>query len=57
MDEYLIVHCGRCGATWALDFEPQTCTCADFIEHPDDAILSIEAEDYESALEIYKAEE
>jgi hypothetical protein len=39
-----------------LDFEPDQCTCEGFIEHPDDVILSIEAEDYESALEAYRKE-
>jgi len=55
MDQYLIVKCGRCLQVWALDFQPDACTCADFIEHPDDEILTIEADDYEQALEIYES--
>jgi hypothetical protein len=51
VSEYLIARCGRCGAVWALDYQPDGCTCDEYRQHPDD-IDSIEADDYRAALDL-----
>ena len=54
LHEHLIAKCGRCGAVWALDFEPVACTCGEYSPHPDDDVATVEAEDYEEALGLYR---
>lgn len=50
--EYLIAKCGRCGATWAMDFQPDGCMCDEYRPHPDDDVRPIEADDYHAALDL-----
>jgi hypothetical protein len=51
----LVAHCGRCGATWALDFEPEACTCETYNPHVDDDIVEGEFDDYPEAVDYYRA--
>jgi hypothetical protein len=53
--EVLVAHCGRCGATWALDFEPEACTCETYNPHVDDDVVSGEFNDHTDAVAHYKA--
>lgn len=57
MSEYLIAHCGRCDATWALEFQPDACTCDTYNPHVDDDVVSCMAGSYTAALDYYRRNE
>lgn len=50
---YLVAKCGRCGAIWALDFEPDRCTCNEYSPHRDDDVVGpLAADDYTHAVAV-----
>lgn len=56
-DTYLIVRCAGCDAVWAMDYEPESCTC-DYDGWPEgfDEIVPVPGSDFRDALAKFKAD-
>jgi hypothetical protein len=48
MDEFVVITCLGCHQTWALDFEPDPCTC--LLEYPDSHVEMVESDNFRDAV-------